>query len=1006
MESPSPAPERLFAEFRRTGDPRALGRLYDELAPELLRLALRLARDAAEAEDVLQATFVAAIEQAGRFEEGRRVLPWLVGILGHEARKARARAARRPDPARLAPGPVDDPADAAERAELRAHLDAGLARVPAAFRPVLVLHLCHGLTVTEIAAALGRSPGTVRSQLARGSEQLRRTLPAGLARALVALEAPTRGLEAVRAAVVEEAALHGSLTVGSQTAVTALGGLAMKKLLVLAAALAGGVLLWNVARTGREPALARTDPPQPVPAALAAPLEEAPPAPATPLAARTAAPVAPAPAASSPAPAPSGAALRVHARWADGTPVAGEVVLVATRDARTDESRALTTGSDGSVRLEDLPPGPVRVRLLRGAEASATLRTGRETEVTLELRSGVIVAGRVRDGDGAPVPGAEIWVSERYRNNLGHVLTRSDEEGAFALDALGADHYVGARKPGFAPSGLRSVRGAPGDRLGLELLLVEAGAALSGTVVDRAGQPVPEAWVLVGSERPASVRLEDGSFAPAAPPQRAQADAEGRFELPAVALGLQPFQARAPGFAPSTDTFEVLPGGARDLRVVLEREARLVGRVQDPSGRPLFGVQVRIGEPELFASPWTFSGLDGSFELASIPAGRQLVEASHAEHGTARRELLFAPGEREEWQAVLAPEDRIVGRLVDAHGRPLAGLVVIAVAEDERDLRTRSDASDAEGRFAVSGLADRAHLVWVQAPQGWRDFPLAEAQGVRPGDAPLELRVAAEDERGRLQLEVAAPDGTPLPGAELHVWHVEQRLWRSFASGGESAAIRAEHVPPGSLQLELRHPEHPWKALGTQRVEAGATLDLGRIALEPSGRLRVRLLGLPEERHATLRATLVDAANRESGVPRLAPGLLTAGPLAPGEHELVLGGEGVREVRARFAITAGAETELTVTLEPCGTRVVRFAWPESSLAPAWIACTLHDAAGQRVWGGNADVAQEPPLVRVAAPPGSYRLVAGGAGNLYGELELELPPLGLALPPLELVLAPR
>ena len=44
----SPA-DRLFRTFVASGDPRALGEVYDLLAPELLRIALHTARDAAEA---------------------------------------------------------------------------------------------------------------------------------------------------------------------------------------------------------------------------------------------------------------------------------------------------------------------------------------------------------------------------------------------------------------------------------------------------------------------------------------------------------------------------------------------------------------------------------------------------------------------------------------------------------------------------------------------------------------------------------------------------------------------------------------------------------------------------------------------------------------------------------------------------------------------------------------------------------------------------------------------
>ena len=71
---------------------------------ELLRIALHTTADAAQAEDVLQATFLVAIEESSRFDPARRVLPWLVGILANEAKKAKARNARIPDPARLEPG--------------------------------------------------------------------------------------------------------------------------------------------------------------------------------------------------------------------------------------------------------------------------------------------------------------------------------------------------------------------------------------------------------------------------------------------------------------------------------------------------------------------------------------------------------------------------------------------------------------------------------------------------------------------------------------------------------------------------------------------------------------------------------------------------------------------------------------------------------------------------------------------------------------------------------------
>ncbi len=67
----------------------AVGRLFDVTSLALFRLALTLTRDAVEAEDALQETFLAALERPEGFEEGRRVLPWLMGILRRKVGRQR-----------------------------------------------------------------------------------------------------------------------------------------------------------------------------------------------------------------------------------------------------------------------------------------------------------------------------------------------------------------------------------------------------------------------------------------------------------------------------------------------------------------------------------------------------------------------------------------------------------------------------------------------------------------------------------------------------------------------------------------------------------------------------------------------------------------------------------------------------------------------------------------------------------------------------------------------------
>ncbi|MBK8979928.1 MAG: sigma-70 family RNA polymerase sigma factor [Planctomycetes bacterium] len=206
-------PTRPSARGAATGAPEDLARVFDRLAPRLLLLAAHVAGE--RAEDLVQATFLRAIEIADRHDGQRPILPWLSGILVLEAKKLRRREGRRPDPERLDPARFDpleaagvDPADEAAAAELRDTLVEALGALPDDYAQVLTLRLVHGLTPTEIAHALRIPRETVRTRLRRGGDLLRRRLPAGLAVVLatVGVLVPGRALAEVRDAVLARAA--------------------------------------------------------------------------------------------------------------------------------------------------------------------------------------------------------------------------------------------------------------------------------------------------------------------------------------------------------------------------------------------------------------------------------------------------------------------------------------------------------------------------------------------------------------------------------------------------------------------------------------------------------------------------------------------------------------------------------------------------------------------------------------------------------------------------------
>lgn len=255
------AHEGLFLSYREEGDVDALTRLFDLTAPGLLALASHLVREADQAEDAVQATFLAAIECAESYQAGRAVYPWLVGILTRKAQRINRDAGRKPEPERMrqpdrmGQDDLSDPAQAAGRIELSRVLRSTLEELDPEDQRVLVPYLEEGCKPREIAAREGLAPGTVRVRIHRALDRLRKALPVGFALGAAAAVIPTRGLAAVRTQVVEQAraalvqGLAGAAASGA--AVSAVGSFFAVKLALAASLLAVvGTLVWS---RGSEP---------------------------------------------------------------------------------------------------------------------------------------------------------------------------------------------------------------------------------------------------------------------------------------------------------------------------------------------------------------------------------------------------------------------------------------------------------------------------------------------------------------------------------------------------------------------------------------------------------------------------------------------------------------------------------------------------------------------------------------------------------------------------------
>jgi RNA polymerase sigma-70 factor (ECF subfamily) len=154
--------------------------------------AMRLTGRAADAEDLVQDTYVKALRFRDRFEPGTNVKAWLFTILHNTWRNARRAQARDPiavdseavDRAADTTAAGDSPEARLSRRTLDADLRAALDALPEAFRQAVWLRDVEDFSYAEIAKMLGVPIGTVMSRISRGRRLLyERLAGAGVRRA-------------------------------------------------------------------------------------------------------------------------------------------------------------------------------------------------------------------------------------------------------------------------------------------------------------------------------------------------------------------------------------------------------------------------------------------------------------------------------------------------------------------------------------------------------------------------------------------------------------------------------------------------------------------------------------------------------------------------------------------------------------------------------------------------------------------------------------------------------
>lgn len=163
--------------------------VFEAYSQRLYRYALNLMHDPAEADDVVQDTFLRVNRRLDSLRDPAALTTWLYRIATHicldRLRQRTRRAPREVDPDSAEVTEVDSAAPSlqqvVEQNEMSDCVQRYLDSLSDSYRAVILLHDLHGLTGPELAELLGVSLSTVKIRLHRARRKLQAQLQTGCA---------------------------------------------------------------------------------------------------------------------------------------------------------------------------------------------------------------------------------------------------------------------------------------------------------------------------------------------------------------------------------------------------------------------------------------------------------------------------------------------------------------------------------------------------------------------------------------------------------------------------------------------------------------------------------------------------------------------------------------------------------------------------------------------------------------------------------------------------------
>jgi hypothetical protein len=587
-----------------------------------------------------------------------------------------------------------------------------------------------------------------------------------------------------------------------------------------------------------------------------------------------------------------------------------QITLFTMGPDSQDSPAQVQTGPDGRFRFDDLRRGAkfeIKVERQGYVPASVRVDVPAPESLTIELKPGRTLAGRVTGPKGEPVRNAILSLREEMKLRLPEGLPNidgwrhlglTDEEGKFRAEGVPpgtADLSIFA--PGYRskqPPGIP----VPEDRdvEGLEIALEKA-SALEIRVLDSRGKPVDGAWI--------EVQRTDSP----APERRGRTDAEGRCLLEGIEPGHYEVSARSEEQGQARTTLDTTDGvTARDL--VLAKGVEVSGRVSGESGEPVPGASLSLRPAGKGAALTAHAAADGTFRFQSVGDGTFRLAGSAPDFAET-----FAPGEVQvAGQEVRGLDLRLsrgatlTGKVLGLDPEELGSVLVLAVRPDQASLQPLQGRVDGQGRYRIEGLGPGDWQVVAHQLKGRSLLePLQIATGRR--EAVLDLRF----QTGFTLSGQVLVDRAPFAEAQVQAFTRDRSVQAQTGSDGR---FQVSNLPADRYNLRVLDLEHGLSATRSVEVtgDQAVTLELA------TGVLRGRVSSAGGEPIAGAFIRLEEAVPempypfQMPGGTSDAAGAFEIPRIYAGTYRIILEKEGFAAYTANVEVRPGAATPVAIEL--------------------------------------------------------------------------------------------